>query len=100
MPQPLVGKAQPAPLRAEAEQDLGDGQADQFGVAEPGRPSRSAARAEQLVDGDVQCHDEGVEVGVHQASLEVDVAMATPTLGTLAALVTTQDPQADSEAIP
>ena len=99
MAQPLVSNAQPAPLGAEAEQDSGDGQADQFGVAEPGRPSRSAARAEQLVDGDVQCHHQGVEVGVHEASLEVDVASATPTLGALVSLVTTQDPQADSEAI-
>jgi hypothetical protein len=55
--------------------------------------------AEPVVDGDVQCRDEGVEIGVHETSQEVDVASATPTLGALVTLVTTQDPQADSEAI-
>jgi hypothetical protein len=96
--QPLVGEAQPAALGGEAEQDLGDGQAGQLGVAELGRPPGPAAWAEQLVDGDVQCDDEGVEVGVHEAS-KVDVADATPTLGTLALLVTLQHPRPDSEAI-
>ena len=43
--------------------------------------------------------DEGVEVGVHEASQEVDVASATPTLGALAPYVTAGLPQADSEAI-
>jgi hypothetical protein len=56
-------------------------------------------RAEQVVDGDVQCRDEGVEIGVHEASQEVDVAFATPTLGALLSVVTPQHPQADSEAI-
>src|SRR6266545_946481 len=37
--QPLGGEAQPAPLGAEPQQDLRDGQADQLGVAELGRPA-------------------------------------------------------------
>jgi hypothetical protein len=97
--QSLAGQAQPAPLRAAAKQDLGDGQADQLGVAELGPPARSHPGAEQVIDHDVQCDDEGVEVGVHGASLEVDVASATPTLGALVSLVTAQHPQPDSEAI-
>jgi hypothetical protein len=59
---------------AGAEQHLGDGQTDQFGVRQLGRSSWSPAWAQQLVDGDVQCDDEVVETGVHGASLEVDVA--------------------------
>jgi len=55
--------------------------------------------AEQLVDGDVQCHDQGVEIGVHEASLEVDVAFATPTLGALVSVVTPRQPRPSSEAI-
>ena len=98
MAQPAGGKPQPAPLRAEAEQDLGHGQADQLGVAELGWPAWPAAGAEQLVDGDVQCDDEGAEVGVHEAS-RVDVADATPTLGTLAPVVTARHPRPSSEAI-
>jgi hypothetical protein len=99
VPEPLGGEAQPAPLGAEPEQDLGDGEADQLGVAEPGRPAWPGSRANQVVDGDVQCHDEGVEVGVHGASQEVDVASATPTLGALVLLVTPRRPRLDSEAI-
>jgi hypothetical protein len=99
MAQPLAGKAQPAPLGGEPEQHLGDGQADQLGIGELGWPARAAPAAEQLVDGDVQCDDEGVEVGVHEASQEVDVAFATPTLGALAPLVTARRPHPSSEAI-
>ena len=88
MAQSLVGEPQPAALGGKAEQDLGDGEADQLGVAELGWPAWPTARAKQLVDADVQCDHEGVEVGVHEASSEVDVAFATPTLGTLDSLVT------------
>ena len=97
--QPLVGEPQPATFRTAPEQDLGHGQTDQLGVGELRTPARSLARAEQVIDGDVECSDEGVEVGVHEASQEVDVAFATPTLGALASLVTARHPQADSEAI-
>ena len=98
MAQPSVGEPQPAPLGVVADQDLGGGQTDQLGVAELGAAPGPQPGAEQVVDHDVQCDDEGVEVGVHEASLEVDVAFATPTLGALVSVVTTQDPQADSEA--
>jgi hypothetical protein len=47
----------------------------------------------------VECNDEGVEIGVHEASQEVDVASATPILGALVSVVTARHPQADSEAI-
>jgi hypothetical protein len=36
---------------------------------------------------------------VHEASLEVDVAFATPTLGALVCVVTPQHPRPSSEAI-
>jgi hypothetical protein len=94
-----VGEPQPAPLAVTAEQDLGHGQADQFGVAELGAAPWSHPRAEQLIDHDIECDDEGVEVGGHEASQEVDVAFATPTLGALASVVTTPQPQPNSEAI-
>jgi hypothetical protein len=83
-----VDRAQPAAFRAVPEQGLGDGQAEEFGVAEFGWPAWSAAGFGQLVDGDVRCDDEVVEAGVHGASLEVDVAVATPTLGGLVLCVT------------
>ena len=98
VPQPVTNKAQPVAVGAGAEQGLGDGQADQFGVAELGWAARSQAWAQQVVDGDVQCDDEVVETGVHGASLEVDVALATPTLGGLVSPLTPRHPHSQSES--
>jgi hypothetical protein len=78
---------------------LGHGQAEQLGVADLWWPARAAGRAEQLVDGDLQCDDEVVETGAHEASSEVDVASATPTLGGLVLLVMARRPRSDSESI-
>jgi hypothetical protein len=89
---PAAHEPQPAPLRVAAEQNLSDGQADQLGVGKARRPARAVAHTEQLgevVDLDVECHDEGVEVGMHK-----------PVLGALALLVTACFPVvADSESI-
>jgi hypothetical protein len=98
VPEAGTGKAQPVAFGAGAEQDLGDGQTDQFGVRQPRWVAWSPPRAEQLVDGDVQCDDEVVETGVHGASQEVDVATATPTLGGLVSVVTPRRPHSDSES--
>jgi hypothetical protein len=72
------------------QQRLGDRQGEQFGVGQLGgdpdrRPPWAQARVvlQGLVDLDVQCDHEGVQVGVHAASM-VDVALATPIMGTLA----------------
>jgi hypothetical protein len=97
--QPAGDRAQPAAFGAVPEQDLGDGQAEEFGVAEFGWPAWSAAGFQQLVDGDVQCDDEVVETGVHGASLEVDVAVATPTLGGLVLCVTPGHPRPTTSVI-
>jgi hypothetical protein len=97
--QPVMGEPQPMALRTGAQQHLGDGQTDQLRVAELWRAARPEPGTNQLVDGDVQCGDEVVETGVHEASLEVDVARATPTLGDLASLVTAQHHQPNSESI-
>jgi hypothetical protein len=74
VPKPVTDGPQPAALGVVAQQDLGDGQADQLAVSQPGWPARAPAGFQQLVDGDVQCDDEVVETGVHEASPEVDVA--------------------------
>jgi len=99
MPEPGGGQPEPAVLGRAVQQDLGDGQADQLGVAELWWPARAATRAQQLVDGDVQCGDEVVEVGAHKAP-RVDVAVATPIFGDLALLLTIQRPRcSDTESI-
>jgi hypothetical protein len=90
---------QPAALGVIAEQDLGDGQTDRLAVGQLGWPARPAAGFQQLVDGDVQCDDEVVETGVHGASQEVDVALATPTLGGLVSRVTSRHPRPNTASV-
>jgi len=78
--EPTAREAQPAALGVAAEQDLGDGQADQLGVREAGRSARTLTAAkldEEVVNLDVEFHDEGVELWCH-----------TSLFGTLAFLVT------------
>jgi hypothetical protein len=100
VPQPVADCPQPAALGVIAQQDLGDDQTDKFGVAESGRPGRPAARFQQLVDGDVQCDDQVVEDGTHQAcSLEVDVVGATPILGGLLTAVTSRQPPSQPTSV-
>ena len=98
VPQPGLGEPQPVAFRAGPEQDLGNRQTDQLGVAELGPPARAEPWTKQLIDGDVQCDDEVVETGVHEASQEVDVATATPTLGGLVPVVTAQLHRPNSES--
>jgi hypothetical protein len=99
VPQSGVDRAQPAAFGAVAQQDLGDRQTDELAVGQLGWVAWSAAGLQQLIDGDVQCDDEVVETGVHEASQEVDVARATPTLGGLVSVVTPRQPHSDSKAI-
>ena len=97
--EPAGHRPQPAALRVIAQQDLGDGQADQLSVGQLGRVAWPAAGLHQLVDGDIQCDDEVVETGVHEASPEVDVATATPTLGGLVSAVTPRHPQPNTTSV-
>ena len=99
VPEPVGDRAQPAAFGAVAQQDLGHGQADELAVGQLGWVARAAAGFEQLVDGDVQCDDEVVETGVHEASLEVDVALATPTLGGLVSPVTPCHPRPNTTSV-
>jgi membrane protein len=64
-------------------QDLGNGRANQLRVGQPRRSASSPAdtqEPEQIVDLDVECHDEGVEFGLH-----------TPYLGALTFLTVARD---------
>jgi hypothetical protein len=90
LPEVGVGIAQPAGLRAEAEQGLQHRQGDQFGVGQLGHdpdcwPPRRQVRStlQQVVDLHVPCGGEGVQGGVHRASKGLDVGLATPILDTL-----------------
>jgi hypothetical protein len=100
VPQPLGHGPQPAAFGVIAEQDLGHGQTDQLGVRQPGAAARSVAGLHQLIDGDIQCDDEVVEDGAHEAfSLEVDVVGATPILGGLVTAVTSRQPPSQPTSV-
>jgi hypothetical protein len=99
VPQPVGDRSQPAALGVVAEQDLGNRQADELGVRQLGRMAWSPTGFEQVINGDVQCGDEVVETGAHEASLEVDAAKATPTLGGLVSLVTARHPHSQSTSV-
>ena len=99
VPQPAVAEPDPAVLVMTAKQDLSHGQGDQFAVGQAWSAAGVVATGigpQQVVDDAVQCGDEVVEGGVHEASQEVDVATATPTLGGLVSPVTAHT---DSESI-
>jgi hypothetical protein len=98
MPQPATDGPQPAVVGVRAEQDLGDGLADELAVGQPGPAARSTARLHQLIDGDVQCDDEVVETGVHTAP-RVDGALAALILGGLGTSVTSQPPPKSTSLI-
>jgi hypothetical protein len=85
-----AGIAQPAGLGDIAQQGLHHRQGEQLGVGQLGSdPDRRPPRAQLggvlqgIIDGDVQCGREGVQVGVHRAS-GLDVGLATPIMDTLA----------------
>jgi hypothetical protein len=97
--QPGGDRTRPTAFGAVAQQDLGDGQANELAVGQLGWMAWSSAGFQQLIDGDVQCDDEVVETGVHGASSEVDVAKATPTLGGLVTLVTPGHPRPNTTSV-
>ena len=85
-----AGIPQPAGLGDIAPQGLHDRQGEQLGVGQlrrnpDGRPPQAqlGGMLQGIVDGDVQCGREGVQVGVHRAS-RLDVGLATPIMDTLA----------------
>jgi len=96
--EPVGHRPQPAAFGVVAEQGLRDRQADELGVRQLGRMARSPAGFQQVINGDVQCDHEVVEVSVHTAS-RVDGAMATLILGGLAMSVTPCHPQPESTSV-
>ncbi|MGO9501600.1 MAG: SRPBCC domain-containing protein [Streptosporangiaceae bacterium] len=56
----------PPVLAVEAQQRLRDRQADQLGTAQPDRVTRPAVFHQHVIDLDVQCGHEGVQISVHE----------------------------------
>ncbi len=67
--EPAVREADPAVLAVESEQHLSHGQADQLGVGQAGPATPAVAgRCHVIVDLDIQCGQEGVQVSCHRGS--------------------------------
>jgi hypothetical protein len=61
------------------QQDLGDSKGDELGRSDPWASSCTASGRQEIVHQHVKCGEQVVEVGVHEATSVVDVALATPT---------------------
>jgi hypothetical protein len=98
MPEPTASEAQEAPLLRAVQQHLCDRQADELRISDPRLSPWTFALGQEIVSQYVKSDEQGVEVGVHEAS-RVDVAIATPDFGTLVMSPCIADPPGDSESI-
>src|SRR6185312_4076507 len=66
--EPVAGHRQEAPVTGMIQKDLRDRQTDDLRVAGLGRAARANARRKGIVHQHIKCGQQGVEVGVHEAS--------------------------------
>jgi hypothetical protein len=60
------------------QEDLRDRKRDELGIADLWAPACTCAGGQEIVHQHVECREQAVEVGVHEATSVVDVARATP----------------------
>ena len=96
MPEPVGGEGEELAVVGEPHEDLGDRQGDELGIADPGRAPRTAAPGQEIVGENVNCREKGVELGVHEATSVVDVALTTPSFGALRAASSQRDGNLES----
>jgi hypothetical protein len=83
VPEPPAGQGKEPAVVGDREEHLRDRQRDELGVGNARRMPGPAALGQEIVDAHVKCDDESVEVGEHETTSVVDVAIATPTFGAL-----------------
>src|SRR3954447_20269615 len=83
MPKPPSRQGQELAVVADRQEDLRDGQGDELGVGDPRRTAGPTAPGQEIVHAHVKCREQSVEVGEHETTSVVDVAIATPTFGAL-----------------
>lgn len=82
MPQSPARERQELTVVGDGEKHLRDGQRDELSISDPWWTPRSLPLGQEIVHTHVKCGDEGVEVGVHEASM-VDVATSNASFGAL-----------------
>ena len=79
MPELLARQAQEPPLGMALQQDLRDGERDELRRADPWASACTASGGQEIIHQHEKCSEKVVEVGEHEATSVVDVAIATPT---------------------
>lgn len=83
VPQPPTRQPQELPVVGDRQEQLGHRQGDELGIGDPCWTPRSAALGQEIVDAHLKCAEQSVEVGEHETTSVLDVAIATPTFGAL-----------------
>jgi hypothetical protein len=82
------------------QQDLRDRERDELRGADPWASACTSPGGQEIVHQDVKCGEKVVEVGAHEATSVVDVAVATPTFdGLLMSPRADLNPAPDSESL-
>ena len=97
VPQAPTRERQELAVVGDSQEHLRDGQRDELSISDPWRTARPLPRGQQIVDTHVKCRDEGVEVGVHEAS-KVDVATSNASFGALVMSPCGQRARSNSES--
>ena len=84
VPQPPMCERQKLAVVGDRQEHLRHGQGDELGVGDPRRTPRPVALGQEIVHAHIKCREQSVEVGEHETTSVVDVAIATPTFGALA----------------
>jgi hypothetical protein len=79
VPELLARKAQEPALGMTIEQDLRDRERDELRVVDPWASACTASGGQEIIHQHEKCGEKVVEVGEHEATSVVDVAVATPT---------------------
>lgn len=82
MPQTPACEREELAVVGDREKHLRDGERDELAVCDLRWTPRPLPRGQEIVNAHVKCRDEGVEVGVHEAS-KVDVAISNASFGAL-----------------
>jgi hypothetical protein len=97
VPQSPAREREELPVVGNTEEHLRHGQRDELGVSDLRRTPWPLPLGQEIVHAHVKCADEGVEVGVHEAS-KVDVAISNASFGALVMSPCASPPRPNTES--